>query len=145
MKKILFVLAVSFIAAVSFAQTSPVFVKDGYAIGGYDAVAYFTENKAVKGNTEHPVQWKNVTWLFSTKEHADMFKANPEKYAPQYGGYCAYGCSRGYKAKTYAEAFTVKDGKLYFNYNLKTREEWLKDFKAYIEKADENWKNIETH
>lgn len=143
MKKNLIVLVALLITTVSLAQTSPVFIKDSYAVAGYDVVAYFTENKAVKGSKEYPVQWKNATWLFSTQKHADMFKSNPEKYAPQYGGYCAYGCSRGYKAKTDAEAFTVKDGKLYFNYNLKTREEWLKDIKASIEKADENWKVIE--
>lgn len=138
----LVIVAAICISAVSFAQTDAIFVKNGYAIAGYDAVAYFTESKAVKGNTENTVQWKNATWLFSTKKHADTFKANPEKYAPQYGGYCAYGCTRGYKAKTEGEAFSIVDGKLYFNYNLKTREAWLKETNAYILKADEEWEKI---
>lgn len=127
------------------AQTSEIFIKDGYAIGGYDAVAYFTDNKPVKGDTTISLTWKKAKWLFSNQKNADTFKAHPEKYAPQYGGYCAYGCSRGYKAKTDADAFTVTDGKLYFNYNLKTKEAWLKDIKAYIEKADENWKTIQSN
>lgn len=142
MKKILFVLAAIFIAAVSFAQTDAVFIKVSYANAGYDAFAYFTENKAVKGSTDHPLKWKNVVWLFSTKKHADLFTAAPEKYTPQYGGYCVYGCTRGYKAITDTDAFSIVDGKLYFNYNLKTKEVWLKDAKVYIQKADEEWDKI---
>lgn len=137
---------IMFVAAVALkAQTPEIFVKDGYAIGGFDPVSYFTENKAVKGDTTISIIWKKAKWLFSTKKNAELFKANPEKFAPQYGGYCAYGCFRGYKAKTDADAFTIVDGKLYFNYNLKTKEAWLKDIKAYIKKADENWDNIQTN
>jgi YHS domain-containing protein len=143
MKKFLFVFITLLMAASALnAQVSEIFVKDGYAIGGYDPVAFFTESKPVKGAESISITWKNAKWLFSTQKHADMFKANPEKYAPQYGGYCAYGCSRGYKAKTEADAFTISDGKLYFNYNIKTRAEWLKDTKAYIEKADAEWEKI---
>jgi hypothetical protein len=144
MKKIFFAFVALFITASALnAQVSEIFVKDGYAIGGYDPVAFFTENKAIKGAEGISITWKNAKWLFSNKKHADMFKANPEKYAPQYGGYCAYGCSRGYKAKTEIEAFTVTDGKLYFNYNIKTRAEWTKDMKAYIEKADAEWEKMQ--
>jgi hypothetical protein len=143
MKKFFFVVITLCITASALnAQVSEIFVKDGYAIGGYDPVAFFTESKPVKGAESISIIWRNAKWLFSTQKHADMFKANPEKYAPQYGGYCAYGCSRGYKAKTEADAFTISDGKLYFNYNIKTRAEWLKDTKAYIEKADAEWEKI---
>ena len=135
-------MAASFIVVVSFAQTSSFFVKDKYAVGGYDVVAYFTEGKAVKGNIYYSVQWENANWQFSTKLHADMFKANPEKYAPQYGGYCAYGCSRGYKAKTEGEAFTIINGKLYLNYNLEVRNIWNKDQQEFIKKAEKNWPKV---
>lgn len=127
------------------AQSPEIFIKNGYAIGGFDAVAYFTENKPLRGDTTISITWKKAKWLFSSKKNADLFQSNPEKYAPQYGGYCAYGCSRGYKATTEPDAFTVSDGKLYLNYNLKTREVWLKDMKAYIEKADKNWERIQNN
>src|ERR1043165_7150382 len=99
MKKIL--LGVSlFVSASLFAQQDEIYVKDNAAISGYDVVAYFKESKPVKGIAEFTVSYKGVNWLFANKENAEQFKLNPEKYEPQYGGYCAFGCSRGYKAKT---------------------------------------------
>lgn len=123
-------------------QQNEIFVKDNAAIGGYDVVAYFKESKPVKGITEFNVMYKGVKWLFANKTNADLFKANPEKYEPQYGGYCAYGCSRGYKAKTSHDAWTIVDGKLYLNYNTDVRDSWNKDQQGYIKKADANWIKI---
>ncbi|HEX5654606.1 MAG TPA: YHS domain-containing (seleno)protein [Chitinophagaceae bacterium] len=139
MKKMLIVLAGMFISITISAQSPEIFSKDKTAINGYDPVAYFTESKAVKGQANYTVNWKEVNWLFSSQQHADLFKANPEKYAPQYGGYCAFGCSRGYKAKTEPDAWTIVDGKLYLNYNISVRESWNKDRENYIKKADNNW------
>ncbi len=141
MKKILFGLSL-FISASAIAQQHEIYVTDNTAINGFDAVAYFTEGKPVKGIGEITVFYKDVNWLFSSKENAELFKSNPEKYAPQYGGYCAFGCSRGYKAKTDPDAWTIVDGKLYLNYNMAVRDTWNKDAKKYINKADENWLNI---
>jgi len=124
------------------AQLSPVYVKDGAAIDGYDAVAYFTEGKPVKGDSTFKVTYEGANWYFASKENADKFKAAPEKYAPQYGGYCAFGCSRGYKAKTSPDAWTITDGKLYLNYNTDVRETWNKDRQGYIQKADANWPKV---
>jgi len=124
------------------AQKSEIFIKDGYAIRGYDVVAYFSENKSVKGSEQFSFSWNGATWLFSTNKNKESFQSNPEKYAPQYGGYCAYGLSRGYKAPTQADAFTIVEGKLYLNYNLDIRSEWNKDQKGYIEKADKNWPEV---
>jgi YHS domain-containing protein len=121
------------------AQKSEIFVRDGYAIGGYDAVAYFTQGKPVKGNSRFSLVWKGANWLFTNQQNAETFKTNPGKYAPQYGGYCAYGCSRGYKAKTEADAWTITNGKLYLNYNKDVRARWNKDQQSYIKKADGNW------
>ena len=126
----------------AIAQKSEIFIKDGYAIGGYDVVAYFSENKPVKGNQQYSFSWNGATWLFSSDKNKESFKLNPERYAPQYGGYCAYGLSRGYKAPTEAGAFTIVDGKLYLNYNFDVRSEWNKDQKGYIGKADKNWPEV---
>ena len=124
------------------AQQNEIYVKDGYAIGGYDVVAYFKENLPVKGDEKYLVKYKEANWIFSSKANADLFKAMPEKYEPQYGGYCAFGCSRGYKAKTSYDAWTIVDGKLYLNYNTNVRETWNKDQQGYIKKADVNWPTV---
>lgn len=124
------------------AQTSAVFEQSGKAIRGYDPVAYFSEGKPVVGKKEFVYPWNNSNWYFSTKQNLDSFKTNPDKYAPQYGGYCAYGLSEGHKAPTLPEAWTIENGKLYLNYNLKTREAWGKNRAERIEKADKNWPEI---
>ena len=124
------------------AQLSPVFVNDGKAIRGYDPVAYFTEGKPVLGKEELRFTWNNVDWYFSSQQNLDSFKINSVKYAPQYGGYCAYGLSDGHKAPTQPDAWTIVNGKLYFNYNTKVREIWKKDLPGRIEKADKNWPEI---
>ena len=125
-----------------YAQQSVTFIKDGKAINGYDAVAYFTESKPVKGNDKWVYEWDKASWYFSSQKNLELFKADPVKYAPQYGGYCAYGLSNGYKAPTEADAWTIDNGKLYLNYNLDVRKEWNKDREARIRKADNNWPAI---
>jgi hypothetical protein len=143
MKKLLsFVLLTIFLVVQMNAQQKQVFSKNNIAVNGYDVVAYFTQSKPVKGNEEYIVNWKENKWLFSTAEHAALFKANPGKYAPQFGGYCAYGCSRGYKAKTDPDAWSIVKGKLYLNYNLQVRETWSKDVESYIKKAETAWDAI---
>lgn len=124
------------------AQKPPVFSPDGKAIGGYDPVAYFTDSKPMPGDPAISYVYDGATWYFTSSQHRDAFKANPVNYAPQYGGYCAFGASRGYKAPTEADAWTITDGKLYLNYNTKVRTEWNKDQAAYIKKADTNWLTI---
>jgi YHS domain-containing protein len=86
---------------------------DGKAIKGYDPVPFFKESKPVKGLNNLSYQWQNATWLFSNNENLEAFKASPEKYAPQYGGYCAYGTADGHKAPTQADTWTVVNGNLY--------------------------------
>lgn len=124
------------------AQQPEVFSKNNLAINGYDPVAYFTEGKAIKGNDSLSMEWKHTNWVFSSSANLDSFKVNPEKYAPQFGGYCAYGMSRGYKAPTQGDAWSIVDGKLYLNYNLDVRTIWNKDQTQFIEKATANWKGI---
>ena len=125
-----------------FGQKSETFVQSGKAIRGYDPVAYFSEGKPVKGDDKLLYSWNNANWYFSSRQNLDLFKANPEKYAPQYGGYCAYGLSEGHKAPTDADAWSIEDGKLYLNYNTDVRKMWSKEKKDRIEKADKNWQQI---
>jgi YHS domain-containing protein len=135
-------IVLSLLPLFSFAQTSEVFSNESGAIKGYDPVAFFTESKAVKGTKEFTHEWNGATWHFASKKNQDLFVANPEKYAPQYGGYCAYGTADGHKAPTVTDTWTVVDSKLYFNYNQNVKVAWTKDQANLIKKADEQWPKI---
>jgi YHS domain-containing protein len=111
----------------------------GLALKGYDPVAYFTEKKPVQGKSEFTARHEGATYRFATAANRDAFVAAPEKYAPQYGGYCAYGMASGYKAPIEPDAWTVVDGKLYLNYNQSVRSRWSSDIPGYLRKADANW------
>ena len=141
MKTKLFVLLLFLVStsAQLLAQETDVFQKDGIAIRGYDPVAYFKQSKPVKGQETISYDWNGVKWLFSSDENKEDFKANPEKFAPQFGGYCAYGLSENHKSPTEPDAFTIVDDKLYLNYNLKVKELWKKDISGRIKKANELW------
>lgn len=106
------------------------------AINGYDTVAYFTVGKPVKGQDNLATDWMGAKWKFSSQAHLDLFKAAPEKYAPQYGGYCAFGVARGYLVKVEPDQFTVREGRLYLNYDADVQKQWLKDPAGYILLAD---------
>jgi len=138
MKKNLLFVALVLLSSAAFAQDK-VFIKDGVAINGYDAVAYFTEGKPVKGNEGYSLKLDNSTWLFSTKENLEKFKKEPTKYKPQFGGFCAFGMSQGHTAPTDPNAWTVVNNKLYLNYNLDVKKDWLSDRDNLINKAEKNW------
>ena len=106
------------------------------AINGYDTVAYFTVGKPVKGLDAFVADWMGAKWKFASQANLDLFKASPEKYAPQYGGYCAYGVTQGSLVKVEPEQFTIRDGKLYLNYDADVQTKWLKDPAGYIKDAD---------
>lgn len=112
------------------------------AIKGYDTVAYFTENKAVEGESKFSTEYKGATWLFSSQENLELFRNSPETYAPQYGGYCAYAVSQGSTASIKPELFTIHEGKLYLNYNKSINDKWTKNKKFFINDADKNWPNL---
>jgi YHS domain-containing protein len=118
------------------------FERNGLAIDGHDPVAYFTEQKPVKGSPEFRVEFEGSNFQFASAAHRDTFAANPEKFVPQYGGYCAYGMAKGYKAKIDPAAFTVVGDKLYLNYSETVRSQWLTDIPGYIRKADTNWPDV---
>ena len=106
------------------------------AILGYDPVAYFTDGKPVKGQDSLAFEWMGAKWKFASQAHLDTFKATPEKYAPQYGGYCAYGVSQDNLVSIEPDKFKVLDGKLYLNYDAGVQEKWLKDPAGYNKIAD---------
>ncbi|HEU5293900.1 MAG TPA: YHS domain-containing (seleno)protein [Burkholderiaceae bacterium] len=106
------------------------------AINGYDTVAYFTVGKPVMGKDAFAHEWMGAKWKFASQANLDLFKANPEKYAPQYGGYCAYGVAQGYLVKVEPDQFTVRDGKLYLNYDADVQAKWRMDPAGYIKTAD---------
>ncbi len=112
------------------------------AVSGYDTVAYFTEGKPVKGNKKFRTDYMDTEWRFSSQENLDLFLADPAKYAPQYGGYCAWAMgggdngTRGYKASGDPKQWEIVDGKLYLNYNAEIKDKWVQDIPGFIEKAD---------
>lgn len=141
-KKIMGFIMVLLVAGALRAQKQEIFAPEGKALRGYDPVAFFTKAMPVHGFDSLSTEWKSVKWLFSSKENLESFKRNPEKYEPQYGGYCAYGISQGHKAPTLPETWTIIDQKLYFNYNSKVKEQWIKNTDGLIAKANMQWPEV---
>jgi len=136
MKKAVAVITLCLLTSVVMAQTGRL------ALKGYDPVAYFTTTKAVRGSSSFKTSWMGMTWNFASKENLQKFVKNPQHYAPQYDGYCAYGVSKGKKAETDPEAWTIVNDKLYLNYSPDVKEEWLKDKANLIKVADKNWPEL---
>jgi YHS domain-containing protein len=120
----------------------PYFSTPEGAIRGYDPVAYFTEGKAVKGDRQLSVTWQNTEWRFASQANLTAFKADPEKYAPQFGGYCAFGVSQGYAPPVDPTAFTIVDGKLYLNYSHHVSAKWNADRDSYIVQGKQHWPGL---
>jgi len=114
----------------------------GVAIRGADTVAYFTEGKPVQGSDEFTTRWNGATWKFASQKHLDLFIENPEKYAPQYGGYCAYGVAQNNLVKIEPENWTIVDGKLYLNFNDGLQKKWEGAIKGYIAEADKKLQSL---
>lgn len=109
------------------------------AAKGYDVVAYFSDQRASAGTPAFSHEWQGVIWRFATAGNRDRFAASPEKYAPQYGGFCAFAVSKGYTASIDPEAWSIVENKLYLNYSTGVRAEWLTERDANIAKGDRNW------
>jgi YHS domain-containing protein len=112
------------------------------AVGGHDPVAYFTEGRPVAGKSDFTHQWKGVTWRFASAKNRDLFKAKPEAYAPQYGGYCAWAVSQGYTAKGDPNHWKIVDGKLFLNYDANVQRNWEKDIPGHVTNANRNWPKV---
>jgi YHS domain-containing protein len=114
----------------------------GPAIHGYDPVAYFVSGGPRRGAEAFSYNYQGVTWRFSNEENKQSFIESPEAYIPQYGGFCSYAASRNYIADVDPKAWTVYSGKLYLNYSLSVRKNWLGDKKSNIAKADGFWPEL---
>ena len=114
----------------------------GTAIDGTDPTSYFTEGRPVAGDAGITHDWNGATWRFTSAENRDRFAAAPEKYAPQYGGYCAWAVSQGYTASTDPDAWSIVDGKLYLNYSKSVQKNWEGDVPGHIASANKNWPTV---
>lgn len=113
----------------------------GVAASGYDVVAYF-DRGPVRGLPAFQAEYRGAVWYFANKGNQDMFRMSPAKFIPAYGGFCAYGVSRGYLVKTDPQAWSTHKGRLYLNFDVITRKHWLRDRENYIALADKNWPRL---
>ncbi len=131
------------LAGASCGRRTPVapvnLTSEGFAVKGYDPVAYFVAGKPVRGSAQFEYLWNGARWRFSSAEDLEIFKADPKKYAPKYGGYCAYAVSQGKTADIDPEAWTVFAGRLYLNLDKNVQKIWDEDMREYIRRADMNW------
>ena len=118
---------------------APIYSDDAGAIGGYDPVAYFTQGRAVAGDPTLTHTWNGATWSFSSPEHRQRFIAEPHRYAPRFGGYCAYAVSEGYTARSDPRVWTIADERLYLNFDQAVSERWAAERDARIKAAERNW------
>lgn len=116
--------------------------RNGVAIQGYDPVAFFTDNRPVKGNAQFQSEYRGATYYFASSEHKAAFDKEPAKYEPQFGGYCAYGASRGHKAPVKIEAWQIVNGRLLMQYGLGVKDDFNKDQQNNLSKADRNWPGL---
>ncbi len=111
-------------------------------ISGYDPVSYFTEGRPQRGSGYHVADYRGVTYAFTSEEHKEMFEANPEKYTPAYGGWCAYGVAVGKKFVADPKVWKIVNGTLYLNLDRDIQSKWKKDIPGYIKTGDQNWTEI---
>ena len=126
----------------ALAGEPPTFATSEGAIRGYDPVAYFTLGKPTEGEARYSAEWQGATYRFASADNLALFESDPGRYAPQYGGYCAYAVSQGYTASTDPEAWSIVDGKLYLNYSTGIQKRWEKDVPGYVRAADRNWPEV---
>ena len=132
------------IGSVSFAADIDVnATENDIAINGYDAVSYFTQSKAVKGSQKYTASHKSAIYQFSSKDNRDLFRMNPEKFAPQFGGFCAMGVALNKKLDTDPTAWKIINGKLYLNLNNAVQKKWLSDVPGHLETANRVWSGIQ--
>lgn len=136
-----FVAAAGLAAAPAFADKPPVYtdVFSDVAVGGYDAVAYFTDHQPVAGSDKFTTKYMGAKYKFATQEHLDAFVKQPALYAPQFGGYCAWAVSQDHTAKGDPKVWRVVNGKLYLNYNTDVQKKWEQDIPGLVAKGEANW------
>lgn len=124
------------------AQQATVFTRDGLAVSGYDPVAYFTESKPVQGNPAIALDHGGARYIFSSEANREAFRKDPAKFAPQYGGYCAWAVSHGAKADADPTAWSIHEGRLFLNLNRSVHQSWVANLPANISRADANWPKL---
>ena len=112
------------------------------AVGGYDTVAYHTQGEAIEGSRDFSTEWHGAEWRFSSQANLDTFLADPDRYAPAYGGYCAFAMAHGAGAKGDPEVWDIVEGRLYLNYSRNVQTQWHEDVPGFIEQADENYPHV---
>ncbi|MGR3485631.1 MAG: YHS domain-containing (seleno)protein [Paracoccaceae bacterium] len=115
------------------------YTEGGLAVQGHDPIAYFDQERPAAGRPEHALMWMGAEWRFETAETRARFEADPERFAPAYGGHCAWAMAQGYAAPGIAPAWSVVDGRLYLNASLGIRRRWMRDPAGFIAQADANW------
>lgn len=128
-----------FLRSLGMFSSAEIYATDEGAIDGYDPVAYFTLGQPTRGAADITHEWKGATWRFANAAHRDAFIAEPEKYAPQFGGYCAFAVSKNYTAKVDPEAWAIVDDQLFLNFDDKVATEWKASAGPRIAAARENW------
>jgi hypothetical protein len=124
------------------ATKSEWYVARGLALSGYDAVAYFTESRAVEGDARFELVWSGARWHFASAENRERFRAEPRRYAPRFGGYCAWAVRNGYTASGDPNAWSVVQGRLYLNYSQAVRRTWEQDKTGNIARGEANWPGV---
>lgn len=123
-------------------RAEAVFAEDGVAIRGYDPVAYFTQQRPLRGDPAHAADWGGARWHFATAQNRAAFLADPAAFAPQYGGFCAWAVAENYTAPIDPEAWAVVEGRLYLNYSRRIQARWQRDVPGNITRADANWPGL---
>ena len=142
LKKVVSTLFISLLAFVAWSTQAATIENSVTAVNGYDVVSYHTEKKPLRGNGHFLAEHNGATYLFANKRNQETFEANPGKYVPAYGGYCAFGVSVGKKFVGDPEVWRVVDGRLYLNLDVEIQSQWLKDVPGRISNADSKWKSI---
>ena len=124
------------------AANETVNTENGVAIKGYDPVAYFTDSEPVKGSPDITYEWGGATWQFASEDHRDLFAENPESYAPEYGGYCAWAVAHNSRADIDPNAWHIEDGRLFLNVSRIVKYRWRARMNHHIEEGDANWPSI---
>lgn len=130
-------------SAFSYAGADTETDDNGVILAGHDVVAYFTKGKPVVGSADYTAVYNDAIYRFSSRKNRNTFTKNPEKYAPQYGGFCAYGMTFGKKFEIDGKAFEIVDGKLFVNKNLSVYQTWKKDIPTHISEANSEWTAVE--
>ena len=140
------ILSVAFLSSHFAIAGDAVYTNDGgVALSGHDAVAYFTVRAPTKGVEKFSAKYDNATYWFASEENRAVFVADPAKYAPQYGGFCAFAASLGKKAPTDPTQWSVVDNKLYLNYDGRIQKQWKADVPGFIKQADAKWLDIKNN